>query len=48
MGAYIAAKSALMRLTESMSAELRDECINVNAVLPTIIDTPANRAAMRK
>jgi NAD(P)-dependent dehydrogenase (short-subunit alcohol dehydrogenase family) len=46
MGAYIAAKSALMRLTESMSAELRGEGINVNAVLPTIIDTPANLAAM--
>lgn len=46
MGAYIAAKSALMRLTESMSAELRDEGINVNAVLPTVIDTLANRAAM--
>src|SRR5262245_38069287 len=37
MGAYIAAKSALMRLTESMAAELREEGINVNAVLPTII-----------
>ena len=46
MGAYIAAKSALMRLTESMSAELRGEGINVNAVLPTVIDTPANRGAM--
>jgi NAD(P)-dependent dehydrogenase (short-subunit alcohol dehydrogenase family) len=46
MGAYSAAKSALMRLTESMSAELRGEGINVNAVLPTVIDTPANRAAM--
>jgi NAD(P)-dependent dehydrogenase (short-subunit alcohol dehydrogenase family) len=46
MGAYIAAKSALQRLTESMSAELRGEGINVNAVLPTVIDTPANRAAM--
>jgi NAD(P)-dependent dehydrogenase (short-subunit alcohol dehydrogenase family) len=46
MGAYVAAKSALMRLTESMSAELRGEGINVNAVLPTIIDTPANRASM--
>ena len=46
MGAYIAAKSALMRLTESMSAELRDEGIHVNAVLPSIIDTPANRQAM--
>jgi len=46
MGAYIASKSALMRLTESMSAELRDEGINVNAVLPSIIDTPANRQSM--
>jgi NAD(P)-dependent dehydrogenase (short-subunit alcohol dehydrogenase family) len=46
MGAYSAAKSALMRLTESMSAELRDAGINVNCVLPSTIDTPANRAAM--
>jgi NAD(P)-dependent dehydrogenase (short-subunit alcohol dehydrogenase family) len=46
MGAYIASKSALMRLTESMSAELREEGINVNAVLPSIIDTPANRQSM--
>jgi NAD(P)-dependent dehydrogenase (short-subunit alcohol dehydrogenase family) len=46
MGAYIAAKSALMRLTESMSAELRGDGISVNAVLPTVIDTPANRVAM--
>ena len=48
MGAYIASKSALMRLTESMAAELRDDGINVNAVLPTIIDTPANRQSMPK
>jgi NAD(P)-dependent dehydrogenase (short-subunit alcohol dehydrogenase family) len=46
MGAYIASKSALMRLTESMSAELREDGINVNAVLPSIIDTPANRQSM--
>jgi NAD(P)-dependent dehydrogenase (short-subunit alcohol dehydrogenase family) len=46
MGAYIAAKSTVMRLTESMSAELRDDGIRVNAVLPSIIDTPANRASM--
>ncbi|OJU91477.1 MAG: 3-oxoacyl-ACP reductase [Burkholderiales bacterium 66-5] len=45
-GAYAASKSALMRLVESMSAELRDEGINVNAVLPSIIDTPPNRGAM--
>ncbi len=46
MGAYIAAKSAVIRLTESMSAELKEQGINVNCVLPTIIDTPENRAAM--
>lgn len=46
MGAYAAAKSAVMRLTESMSAELKDRNINVNCVIPSIIDTPQNRAAM--
>ena len=35
-----------MRLTESMAAELREQGINVNAVLPTIIDTPQNRSDM--
>jgi NAD(P)-dependent dehydrogenase (short-subunit alcohol dehydrogenase family) len=46
MGAYVAAKSAVIRLTETMAAELRSRNINVNCVLPTIIDTPENRAAM--
>ncbi len=46
MGAYIAAKSTVMRLTETLAKELRESGINVNAVLPSIIDTPANRAAM--
>ena len=46
MGAYIASKSVVIRLTESMAAELREKGINVNCVLPTIIDTPENRAAM--
>ena len=46
MGAYIAAKSAVIRLTESLSAELRGGGINVNCVMPSIIDTPENRAAM--
>lgn len=46
MGAYAASKSAVIRLTESMAAELREKGINVNCVLPTIIDTPENRAAM--
>jgi NAD(P)-dependent dehydrogenase (short-subunit alcohol dehydrogenase family) len=46
MAAYGAGKAAVMRLTESMSAELRNKGINVNCVLPSIIDTPENRAAM--
>ena len=46
MGAYAASKSAVIRLTETMAAELREHNINVNCVLPTIIDTPQNRADM--
>ncbi len=46
MGAYTAAKAAVIRLTEAMAAELREKHINVNCVLPTIIDTPQNRTAM--
>jgi NAD(P)-dependent dehydrogenase (short-subunit alcohol dehydrogenase family) len=48
MGAYAASKSAVIRLTESMSLELRDKGINVNCIMPSIIDTPQNRAAMPK
>ena len=48
MAAYSAAKSAVIRITESMSAELKRKGINVNCVLPSIIDTPQNRAAMPK
>lgn len=44
--AYSAAKSAVLRLTESLSAELKESGINVNAILPATIDTPENRAAM--
>jgi len=46
MGAYCASKAQVMRITESLSGELREKGINVNCVLPTIIDTPANREAM--
>ncbi len=46
MGTYCAAKSAVIRLTEAMAAELRENKINVNCVLPSIIDTPENRTAM--
>ena len=48
MGAYAASKSALIRLTESMAAELREKGVNVNCVLPSIIDTPENRKDMPK
>ncbi len=46
MGAYTAAKSVVMRLTEALSDEVRHQGINVNAVLPSLIDTPRNRADM--
>ncbi|RME07504.1 MAG: SDR family NAD(P)-dependent oxidoreductase [Anaerolineae bacterium] len=44
--AYSAAKSAVIRLTESLSAEVKEAGINVNCILPGTIDTPQNRAAM--
>jgi len=46
MGAYTASKSAVARLTEALANELAPRAIRVNAVLPTIIDTPANRKDM--
>ena len=46
MAPYAVAKSAVIRITEAMAAELREKSINVNAVLPTTIDTPDNRRAM--
>jgi NAD(P)-dependent dehydrogenase (short-subunit alcohol dehydrogenase family) len=45
MGAYAASKSGVHRLTEALAAELKGK-ITVNAVLPSTIDTAANRASM--
>jgi len=46
--AYSASKTSVVRLTESMDAELKDRGVNVNCVMPGIIDTPQNRAAIPK
>ena len=46
MGAYAATKAGVHRLTEALAAELAGSSITVNAILPSIIDTPANRADM--
>ena len=46
LGAYAASKSAVIRLTETLADELKGRGVNVNCILPSIVDTPANRAAM--
>jgi len=46
MAAYAASKSVVIRLTESLADELKATGVNVNCVLPSIIDTERNRADM--
>lgn len=42
---YISSKAAILAFVDALAAEYRDDDIRVNAILPSVIDTPANRAS---
>jgi NAD(P)-dependent dehydrogenase (short-subunit alcohol dehydrogenase family) len=44
--AYTVSKAAVLRMTQVLSDELKERRVRVNAVLPSVMDTPTNRAAM--
>ena len=44
--AYAVSKRAIITLTEAQAEEMRGSGVTVNAIVPSIIDTPANRAGM--
>lgn len=48
MGAYAASKAAVIRLTEALSEEAKEQGVRVNCVMPSILDTEANRRSMPK
>ena len=45
---YATAKAAVIAFAQAVAVEYRDELVRCNAILPSVIDTPANRAAMPK